>query len=243
VTAVYPSSGVWPENLLRLYVQFSAPMSRTGPIGHVRFLDDQGREVVDPFLPMDVDLWNQDHTRCTIFLDPGRVKTGILPNEQMGRALIPGRQYTIEISSAWRDEHGQPLVEPYRQAFTVGPADLDVVAPARWTIAPAAAGTRDPLVVTLHDSLDHGLLSRAVGVARAGSTDPVPGQITLGPGETSWQFTPASAWTAGVYDLVVLSILEDVAGNRVGRLFEVDRFDQIDDHATPARTTRRFEVK
>jgi hypothetical protein len=33
VTALYPSSDVWPENLLRFYVHFSAPMSRASAVG------------------------------------------------------------------------------------------------------------------------------------------------------------------------------------------------------------------
>ena len=122
VTAVTPGGAVLPENLLRLYVHFSAPMGRRGGGGHVRLLDADGREVVDPFLPLEAELWNGDRTRYTLFLDPGRVKTGIRPNDEMGRALVKGRRYTLEIDADWRDAYGRPLAGPFRHEFRAGPA-------------------------------------------------------------------------------------------------------------------------
>src|SRR5213594_1535511 len=40
--------------------------------------------------------------------------------------------------------------------------------------------------------------------------------------DTRWLFKPLSPWEAGEYEIVALSILEDPAGNRIGRAFEVD---------------------
>ncbi|MEZ5317575.1 MAG: hypothetical protein R2752_09265 [Vicinamibacterales bacterium] len=242
VTRVYPSGDEWPENLLRLYVEFSGPMSRAGGFDHVRLLDEDGRAVVDPFLPLDVDLWNSDYTRFTLFLDPGRVKTGILPNEQMGRPLQAGRTYTIEVATSWPDALGRPLAAPYRRTVRVVAADDQPVTPADWRIEPPAAGTRDALVVRFPAALDHGLLQRAVAVERAGAADRLPGTIAIDPGEAVWRFIPDAPWTASAYDLVVYAILEDPSGNRVGRKFEVDRFDEVDRAPTPERTTLAFRV-
>ena len=50
VVAVYPTGPEVPENHLRLYVVFSAPMGLAGGGAHVRLLDEQGRPVADPFL-------------------------------------------------------------------------------------------------------------------------------------------------------------------------------------------------
>lgn len=88
VVAVYPTAPEIPENQLRLYISFSAPMSLTAAVDHVKLLDEAGHDVEAPFLPIDVELWNADRTRFTLLFDPGRVKTGILPNEHMGRALV-----------------------------------------------------------------------------------------------------------------------------------------------------------
>ena len=66
--------------------------------------------------------------------------------------------------------------------------------------------------------LDHGLLQRALGVVRNGAA--VPGELRIEERSTRWLFVPRDAWQAGDYTLRVLPILEDVAGNRIGRRFE-----------------------
>ena len=220
VTAVAPSGAVFPENLLRLYVHFSAPMGRRGGGGHVWLLDAEGREVADPFLPVEAELWNSDRTRYTLFLDPGRVKTGIRPNDEMGRALIRGRRYTLVIDADWQDAYGRPLAEPFRRAFRVGPAIETALDPRRWTVAPPRAGSRDPLVVAFPHALDQGLLARALAVETAGGAA-VAGSADVAAGETTWRFVPDAGWTAGAHRLVVLGILEDPSGNRIGRAFEL----------------------
>lgn len=241
VMRVLPTTDVWPANALRFYIEFSAPMSRTSGLDYVRLLDGDGREVVDPFLPLDAEFWNADYTRYTLFFDPGRVKRDILPNREMGRALDEGARYAIVVSGDWRDANGLPLVEPFRQEFTAGPPDETPVTPTDWTVRTPGPDTRDPLVVTFPGPLDHGLLVRAVGVrTRAG--DGVDGEVEIGVGETTWRFVPDAPWPAGDYDLVVLSILEDLAGNRVGRPFEVDRFDAIDEQPAPDETRLPFTI-
>ena len=65
VAAVYPTGPEVPENHLRLYIVFSAPMGLGSGNAHVRLLDERGDPVADAFLPLDVDLWNADRTRYT----------------------------------------------------------------------------------------------------------------------------------------------------------------------------------
>ena len=91
VARVYPSGDAVPENLLRMYIEFSGPMGRPSGIPHLKLLGSTAGEIEGAFLPLDYEFWDSDHTRFTAFLDPGRVKSGILPNKQMGRALDAGR--------------------------------------------------------------------------------------------------------------------------------------------------------
>jgi len=221
VTAMYPSIDVLPENALRLYLEFSAPMGNSGALDHVKLEDERGRTVDIPFLPVQADFWNADHTRYTLFFDPGRVKQGILPNEQLGRPLRAGGTYTLQVATDWPDAHGQPLVAPYRRTFRVGPAEVRPLSMATWRITSPPGKTRDPLVVRFPAPLDHGLLSRALGV-EAGGGRPIEGDVALEANDTRWVFTPRAAWEAGEYRLVALAILEDPAGNRIDRAFEVD---------------------
>ena len=223
VTAIYPSSAVWPENILRFYLHFSSPMSGTSAIGHVRLVDEQGAEIRDALLEVDVDLWNTDYTRRTVFFDPGRVKRGIKPNVELGRALIAGRKYAIVVNTSWQDAQGRPLAQEFRHAFTAAPPIEVAVDPAAWSIAPPVRGTREPVVVRFPWALDEGLLNRAVGVSD-GSGQPLQGNVAVGADQTSWTFTPASPWRAVPHSLVVLTLLEDPSGNKVGQAFEFEMF-------------------
>jgi hypothetical protein len=195
-------------------------MSLGGGSGYVQLLDEHERVVEDPFLPLDVDLWNADRTRYTVLLDPGRVKRGILPNEEMGRALAAGRRYTLVVDDGWRDAAGQKLAAPFRRSFRAGPPAEHALDPQQWRLEAPRAQTRDPLLVTFPASLDHGLLQRALTVSLNG--DRVAGEVHTDAGETRWRFSPSAPWRAGEYQLHASSILEDVAGNRIGRPFEVE---------------------
>lgn len=239
VQQVYPSGSEVPENLLRMYVEFSAPMARYGGVASVHLFDDAGKEVEGAFLPLDYEFWSADRRRFTVFFDPGRVKDGILPNKEMGRALIAGREYTLVVTQDWRDEHGLPLAREYRHTLRVGEAFNDGLTPSTWQVNAPAAGTRAPLVVTFPQPLDHGLLMRALGV-RLGKDD-VAGDVQVAPGETRWEFTPERPWTAGAYNLLALSILEDAAGNRIGRPFEIENFGPLD--SSPAAKTVRVPFR
>ena len=233
VSAIYPSGDVWPENLLRFYVHFSGPMARESGVGRVHLMDEAGVEVSDALLPASVDFWSPDQTRYTVLFDPGRVKRGIRPNLEKGRALVSGRRYTVTVDAAWHDAEGRPLVERYQRTFTAGPAREAALSTTAWRITTPAAGTRAPLVLSVPEPLDHALLGRTVGVLSAGA--PMDGLVEVGAEERSWRFTPASVWRPGPYELVALSTLEDPAGNRIGRAFEVLPTDPAASADSPER--------
>ena len=49
----------------------------------------------------------------------------------------------------------------------------------------------------------------------------VVGDVRVDSNETRWTMTPNEPWRSGDYALIALGILEDLAGNRIGRPFEV----------------------
>jgi hypothetical protein len=243
VTHIYPSGDIVPANQLRMYLHFSAPMDWRSGYDFVMLLDDRGQEVADAFLPLDADFWNDDRTRYTVFFDPGRVKRGILPNKQMGRALEAGRRYTLLVKREWRDGHGLPLKEEFRHEFRASPAIERPLSMAAWRVTRPKAGTREPVAVTFPDALDYGLLRRALGIAKAGVSGMVSGEAVTESGETRWLFTPRDDWAAGNYELVAFAFLEDLAGNRVGRAFEVDNVERTDLTPEPERRTLPFTIE
>jgi hypothetical protein len=242
VSEVFPTVAVVPENQLRLYIHFSEPMGMRGGLDFIHLLDEAGKEVVDPFLPLDAEFWNEDRTRYTVFFDPGRQKRGIAPIAEMGRSLTNGKSYTLVVDAAWRDGNGLPLKQAYRRTFKVGPADERPLDPKTWKIAAPAAGSSTALTIAFPEPLDHGLLLRALGVLAPGGK-PVEGQVVVGPDELTWSFTPVEPWKAGAFNIVAFAMLEDLAGNRIGRAFEVDQFDRSDDTSEPEKTLIPFAVK
>lgn len=242
VTAIYPSTAVWPENLLRFYVHFSAPMSATSCAKYVHVVDDTGEEVTEALLEVEADLWNDDYSRCTVFFDPGRVKRGVGPNLKLGRAIREGRRYAIVVDAAWPDATSRPLAASYRHEFRGGPAVERALAVSDWRISAPASGTRDPLTVTFPWPLDHALLMRAVGVAWPDGRG-VEGDVAVGLHETTWTFTPRQPWRSGEYRLAILTLLEDPSGNRVGRAFEIKEFEGGERRPSPERVTLPFTVR
>ncbi len=231
VSAVHPSGDVIPENNLRMYISFSSPMGQQGGLEHIAFFDDEGREVPDVVLPLDTELWNAERTRYTVILDPGRVKKDILPNRSMGRPLHKGEGITVVVKKNWLDANGTPLVSEFRHRYRVGPADEKPLYTGDWRIASPAAGSRDPVIVTFPQPLDYGLLQRSLAVSRGATT--LAGETRIADGESRWEFVPRSEWQRGPYTLTILPILEDLAGNRIGRAFEVrSRGDAVPPEST-----------
>ena len=239
VVGVSPAGDTVPENLLRIYVWFSAPMSRESGVAHVTLFDDRA-EVKDAFLPVDGGFWNHDFTRYTLFFDPGRVKDGILPRERMGRPLVAGRRYRLVIAPTWRDARGAPLAEPFEHRFRAGAAATKALDMAAWQITTPAAGTREPVVVRFPAPLDHALALRAIGVESLAG-EPLDGDVSIDAADTRWQLVPREPWRVGRFTLVALDALEDPAGNRLGRAFEVPLAGAASREGPPRRL-RVFEV-
>ena len=107
---------------------------------------------------------------------------------------------------------------------------------AAWKVTRPAAGTREPVVVTFPAPLDHGLLRRALGVARSGARGTLEVKSRHRRQRNALALHATRPWLAGDYDLVAFAFLEDLAGNRVGRAFEVDNFERTD---IQYRTERR----
>ena len=222
VVAVHPSASRVPSNLLRWYIDFSAPMEAGVALSHVRLLDEAGREVRGAFLALEQELWDPERRRLTLLFDPGRVKRGVRTNEESGAPLVAGRRYRLVIDNEWPDGAGAALASGFEHAFEAVDADRRPVDPARWRLTTPAAGSRAPLSVVFGELMDHALASRMIAVYDAWGR-PVAGAASLSDDDAVWLFAPERAWQAGDYTLRVATILEDVAGNSVARAFDVDR--------------------
>lgn len=218
VSAIYPTGDV-PENLLRFYIHFSAPMSRGGVYKHIHLLDSEGERVDRAFLELEPELWDRESRRLTLLFDPGRIKRGLRPRSDLGSALEAGSRYTLLIGQGLEDAAGSNLVRTAKKHFKVGVADRVSPNPDQWTLRVPKSGSRDSLVLDLDEPVDHGLLLRMPEVVDP-KGDLVPGEAFVSDGETRWMFVPDDVWKAARFDLRVDIRLEDRAGNRLDGLFD-----------------------
>ena len=234
LAGIYPSASLLPENLLKFYLEFSGPMSRGEAYQHITLLDGQGDAIELPFLELDEELWDPYAQRLTLFIDPGRIKRGLKPREELGPSLLQGGDYQLVIDSNWRDAQGNALISPGRKSFHVGPPDYLPIDPKTWAITPPAAGSKAPLVVTFPEPLDYGLLQRVLYIEDKDGVR-LDGDVRVQNYETQWTFIPASAWREGEWILIVDRVLEDLAGNSVGRAFDVEVVEVADRYDTRRR--------
>jgi len=243
VRAIYPSADRIPENQLKLYLLFSEPMQLGQAYRRVRLVDGStGDEVELPFLELEPELWDPTWTRLTLFFDPGRIKRGLRPNQEEGPPLREGGRYTLVVDGGWPDASGDPMLEGATRRFEVGPADHAPPSAAGWSVVAPPAGGREPVVVRFREPLDRGLLEGALELTHA-SGAPLAGIAAVGPGETSWSFVPDLPWVPGEYLVRAATILEDLAGNSLGRPFEVESFDRVEERALAVSEDVAFRVE
>jgi hypothetical protein len=243
VTQVYPSGDSVPENLLKFYLHFSAPMQRGGIYEFIQLRDDSTGQLVElPFLEIDEELWDTTLTRLTVFIDPGRIKRGVLPLEEIGPSLQAGKSYTLVIRQAWKDSNGAPLKAEFQKSFRVTAPDRAPPDPKQWQVQAPRADSHAPLIVTFSKPLDHALALRLLSVVN-GAGQLIAGQATLEEHERRWKFTPDQAWARGAYQLVIQTTLEDLAGNNIGKPFEVDLFAGVERHLKTSSVKLSFEIR
>lgn len=218
VDEIYPSGAVVPENILRLYLYFTAPMGDTDILPSINLFGEDGSLIEGAFLSNRYELWSADRTRLTLLLDPGRVKTGLEAHDALGRALTAGQAYVLTVdASAW-DATGCGLQSSFTHYFLAGPSDADPPDPAVWDVDLPQSGTHEPLRITLDSPHDH--LSMAFGIQVRRNGEALPGRLNLDASETVWLFTPRRPWADDLHELSIDPEFEDLAGNRPGQLFD-----------------------
>jgi hypothetical protein len=241
VAQVYPSTDILPSNQLKLYIYFTAPMQRGGVWQHVRLLDEQGKKVELAFLEIDQELWDTENRRLTVLFDPGRIKRGVKPQMDTGSAIVEGRRYTLVIDKDLRDANGSELVAPFHKEFRGGPALRSGIDLKEWKITTPPTGSRTALQIDFPRPLDQALLEHVIHVQ--GPAGEIPGSVQIDAQETRWRFVPSQPWHSGPHTLVIDMALEDLAGNRIGRPFDVDMINHPADRITVSTTSVPFEIR
>jgi hypothetical protein len=224
LTAIYPSSDSLPENLLKFYFQFSTPMRTGQSLQHVMLLDANNDTLRNIFLDLQPELWNKDNTVLTLWLDPGRIKRDLIPNQQMGNPLQKGKRYKLRVAATWKDVQDRNLKHEVEKQFVVTLRDEQSPGPARWNLVPPRTGSRDPLTILFNEALDYFLLLETTKLYDANG-NLIKGKLKILEEEKGMQFMPEDVWQAGRHKIEVTPHLEDLAGNNLEKLFDRDLRD------------------
>lgn len=240
VIAIYPSSAEWPANQLKFYVVFSQPMRIGQALERIRLEDEAGNQVEAPFLDIGQELWDPGRQRLTVWFDPGRIKSLLIPNREKGPPLAPNRAYRLVVGADWQATNGRFLGRDFVKRLTTTAKDTLKPHPAEWLISAPTALTADPLRVEFGYSMDYAMLID--GIALFGPDgQQAKGRVETGTEESEWRFTPEKPWARGKYSLRFSPDLEDLAGNNLHRVFDAP--PSGDRGQFPALYTVEFEIR
>lgn len=218
VSAVYPTADVLPENLLRFYVYFNQPMKTENALSHVYLTNESGMKLDGVFIENKFALWSPDRKRLTLLFDPGRVKTGLVAHNTLGRALDVGLTYNLVVDAGQIND--QECSSTFVKTFSVSEANYNRPLVSGWKINQPQKASRTPLTIDFQSPIDHTSLAFRIRV-KDSIGKVVSGAIDIGFNESQWIFKPDKSWhIKESYSVFVDPILEDIVGNRVTGLFD-----------------------
>lgn len=200
---IYPSKDTLPENILRFYLVFSGPMDKGWSPDQITLVENDTDTLRDVFRNPDVELWNADRTRLTLWLDP----------KPRGTGLSVGNAYRLLLLDSWQDRQGAQIENIYTKNFVATNRDSTPPDPGQWVIEVPRAGSSDALRIDFSAPLDYTLLLEAISVHDE-AENPVAGKTESAIHESVLIFQPARPWAAGRYSLKIGRRLEDPAGNK-----------------------------
>jgi hypothetical protein len=219
VVNIYPTSDSIPVNILRFYIEFSHPIQELGILNHIKLTTEDGRNITDVFFENQYELWNDDRTKVTLIVDPGRVKTGLLAHNILGRAFDNGNAYYLTVDSLLRDFNDENLNREFSKKFNTVSEDTTAPNLSDWSVTCPNANTVDFLKIDFNDRIDHISAKTLIKVADDNGRL-VEGKIILEKNESVWIFKPVNKWKKGTYNLIVNSRLEDIAANSLNEIFD-----------------------
>ncbi len=218
--AIHPNLDTVPENLLKMYLEFAQPMQEVhNALDFISVANETDSMAIEPFLRLESELWNKERTVLTLWLDPGRIKTDLIPNREKGLPLKAGKKYTITIDNAWKSIEGIALKKAYTKKFFVGPRDDKKPDMDKWQIEMEQGESAKGLHVNFGEPMDAFLAKETIRIYDQKNI-PVKGQFSLIEKASILRFEPDTEWQPSEIELRVESRLEDLAGNNLERRFD-----------------------
>lgn len=238
--SIYPSQDTLPENLLKMYFEFSDPMVEGQSLSYITLIRNDVDTLEGTFLALQPELWNADGTVLTLWLDPGRIKRDLIPNKELGSPLKANEKYTLHVRKSWLSKNGLSLSKNYAKDFVTISRDDDSPDPARWAIKVPPAGKKHVLEIQFPEALDYFLMKEGIAIKNSKGHN-VAGTIEIDSEEKVFRFSPNAPWDKGHFVLHIEGRLEDLAGNNLNRPFDHD-IDGKNKKQSREIFTKEFEI-
>ena len=191
-----PSADVVPENQLRMYIHFSAPMGLKGGLDYITLRRREGRR------PSSIRFCRSTPssgttiaraTRCSS-IRAGRSAASCRTSRWAARSS-PGKRYTLVVDREWRDGNGLPLKESFTARV---PRRSGRRASARHHVV-ARRATRGGLARSARRDVPRSARSRPAA-ARDGRGQRTASRCRArsrsNQARRVWRFTPRQAWAS-----------------------------------------------
>jgi hypothetical protein len=239
--SIYPSQDTLPENLLKIYFEFTEPMVEGNSLAHLNLIRNDSDTMRGTFLELAPELWNAEGTVLTLWLDPGRIKRDLIPNKELGTPLVAGHKYTLHLSKLWQSKSGMPLTKNYVKNFVTIERDEEPPDPLTWKVLTPKFHSKQPLEIQFQQPLDYFLVKECISIKKTNG-DVITGRSKIDDEERILRFVPDKQWTKGRFVLYIESRLEDLSGNNLNRPFDCD-VDKKNSRPAQKIFTREFEIQ
>ncbi|MBQ0736143.1 Ig-like domain-containing protein [Aquimarina celericrescens] len=222
VEAIYPSIKKLPSNLLKWYFKFSKPINQPSVYDNIRFTDTNGDTLDRVILPLNNALISDNGLLLTVWVEPGRQKRGLIPNQQLGAVFEEGKEYSLIISKNLKDYEGIAMQQDYIHRFIIVNADREQPTINSWKICIPTPGTTSNLMIHFNEEpMDYGSTLSSIRIIDPQKKE-IKGDLKLINNEKTLVFKPLQPWKKGHYQISIDVSLEDLAGNNLNRLFDSD---------------------
>ncbi len=242
VEAVYPSAKELPSNLLKWHIQFSKPINQVNVYNHLYFVDHSGDTLSRAILPLENALISEDQRLLTVWIDPGRQKRGLIPNQQLGPVFEEGKEYFLIVTKNLKDQEGIPMKQNRVHKFTIIKADREQPNIDLWKIHTPLVDTISDLTIDLKESIDYSSALSRITIMNSEKKE-IYGDVKLIDNESILVFKPQYAWKKGHYQILIDPRIEDLAGNSLTRLFDSEIKDTLPEDVNSAPHSLTFSIK
>ena len=225
-----------------MHIQFNKPVSRVRILDHIFIADNSGNKMDRVILDLENAILSDQDRLLTIWIEPGRQKRGLQPNEILGPPFIAGRTYQLHVMGSLRDKEGVLMQDEWMSSFSISEPDRKSPDVTMWQLSLPVFGIRESLTLITDESMDYVSFSQLTFI-KDQNGEKVAGQISLDNEEQSLIFNPNLPWKKENYTIHLDAAIEDPSGNNLIRLFDEENIGIDNENHSSEYRTMTFTIK